>query len=151
MTRARSRQRWARARWALSLSLACTPTHLEVDAQHPAQPGARVEPLPKVGAALAQDFDPLAPSSAAPPTSGPAEHAHGTANHEHEHEHDTAAPNTAVPASSEPSTSAPAGVTSQWTCPMHPEIVRPEPGKCPICGMQLVPLKAPPGDKAGTP
>jgi len=27
-----------------------------------------------------------------------------------------------------------------WTCPMHPEIVRTEPGKCPICGMKLVPV-----------
>lgn len=29
----------------------------------------------------------------------------------------------------------------QWTCPMHPEIVRNEPGSCPICGMDLVPLQ----------
>ncbi|MGC4089075.1 MAG: heavy metal-binding domain-containing protein [Polyangiaceae bacterium] len=29
-----------------------------------------------------------------------------------------------------------------YTCPMHPEIVRHEPGNCPICGMKLV-LKAP--------
>jgi len=29
----------------------------------------------------------------------------------------------------------------QWTCPMHPEIVRDEPGSCPICGMDLVPKK----------
>ena len=26
---------------------------------------------------------------------------------------------------------------TQWTCPMHPEIVRDEPGACPICGMAL--------------
>lgn len=26
-----------------------------------------------------------------------------------------------------------------YTCPMHPEIVRSEPGTCPICGMNLVP------------
>jgi P-type Cu+ transporter len=26
-----------------------------------------------------------------------------------------------------------------FTCPMHPEIVRPEPGPCPICGMALEP------------
>src|SRR5262245_18095322 len=25
----------------------------------------------------------------------------------------------------------------QWTCPMHPEIVRDAPGACPICGMAL--------------
>ncbi len=27
----------------------------------------------------------------------------------------------------------------QWTCPMHPEIVRDGPGACPICGMALEP------------
>lgn len=27
----------------------------------------------------------------------------------------------------------------EYTCPMHPEIVRNEPGSCPICGMELVP------------
>jgi Cu+-exporting ATPase len=26
---------------------------------------------------------------------------------------------------------------STWTCPMHPEVVRPGPGDCPICGMAL--------------
>jgi len=27
----------------------------------------------------------------------------------------------------------------QYTCPMHPEIIRDAPGSCPICGMDLVP------------
>ena len=27
-----------------------------------------------------------------------------------------------------------------WTCAMHPQIRMPEPGKCPICGMELIPL-----------
>ncbi len=27
----------------------------------------------------------------------------------------------------------------EYTCPMHPEIVRPGPGHCPICGMALEP------------
>ncbi|WP_282009553.1 heavy metal translocating P-type ATPase [Brevundimonas aveniformis] len=30
--------------------------------------------------------------------------------------------------------------TAQWTCPMHPEIIRDGPGSCPICGMALEPL-----------
>ncbi len=25
-----------------------------------------------------------------------------------------------------------------WTCPMHPEVVRDEPGQCPECGMNLI-------------
>jgi heavy metal translocating P-type ATPase len=38
----------------------------------------------------------------------------------------------------EPSTeTAPAGTI--WTCPMHPEIRRNQPGSCPICGMALEP------------
>jgi Cu2+-exporting ATPase len=31
--------------------------------------------------------------------------------------------------------------SNQYTCPMHPEIVRDEPGSCPICGMDLVPIE----------
>ncbi len=27
-----------------------------------------------------------------------------------------------------------------WTCAMHPQIRMPKPGKCPICGMDLIPL-----------
>jgi len=29
----------------------------------------------------------------------------------------------------------------QYTCPMHPEIIRNEPGNCPICGMALEPIQ----------
>ena len=29
-----------------------------------------------------------------------------------------------------------------WTCSMHPQIQRDEPGDCPICGMDLIPLDA---------
>ena len=29
----------------------------------------------------------------------------------------------------------------QWTCSMHPFIIRDKPGLCPICGMELVPVK----------
>ncbi|KAB8154951.1 efflux RND transporter periplasmic adaptor subunit [Kordia sp. TARA_039_SRF] len=28
---------------------------------------------------------------------------------------------------------------SMWTCSMHPQIMQPEPGDCPICGMDLIP------------
>jgi heavy metal translocating P-type ATPase len=32
------------------------------------------------------------------------------------------------------------GEVAEWTCPMHPEIRRPGPGSCPICGMALEPV-----------
>src|SRR5688500_14621755 len=32
--------------------------------------------------------------------------------------------------------------TSQFTCPMHPEIVQDTPGKCPKCGMDLIPRES---------
>jgi len=50
-----------------------------------------------------------------------------------EHEH---------PASSTTDANEPAVDASSYTCPMHPEIVRNEPGQCPICGMTLVPRAA---------
>lgn len=31
---------------------------------------------------------------------------------------------------------------STYTCPMHPQIVRDQPGTCPICGMDLVPMSS---------
>jgi Cu+-exporting ATPase len=36
----------------------------------------------------------------------------------------------------------PAGVPAgtQWTCPMHPEVIRDTAGDCPICGMALEPM-----------
>lgn len=33
------------------------------------------------------------------------------------------------------------GAAEQWTCPMHPEVIKDQAGSCPICGMDLVPLE----------
>jgi Cu+-exporting ATPase len=38
-----------------------------------------------------------------------------------------------------PEPAHPAGAKVEYTCPMHPEIVRDAPGSCPICGMALEP------------
>ena len=35
---------------------------------------------------------------------------------------------------------------AQWTCPMHPQILRDGPGACPICGMALEPVVPTEGD-----
>ena len=34
-----------------------------------------------------------------------------------------------------------------YTCPMHPEILSKEPGRCPKCGMKLVPKESAEGAK----
>jgi Cu(I)/Ag(I) efflux system membrane fusion protein len=36
-----------------------------------------------------------------------------------------------------------------WTCSMHPQVIEDAPGQCPICGMDLVPLRQNP-DEGGT-
>jgi RND family efflux transporter MFP subunit len=54
-----------------------------------------------------------------------------------------------TPASGPPPAGAPAVAPTAkkadkvkyWHCPMHPEIIREAPGKCPKCGMDLVPLQ----------
>lgn len=45
--------------------------------------------------------------------------------------------------SAAPATGGPAGQAGAtvYTCPMHPEIEQAEPGRCPACGMALVPEK----------
>src|SRR5512145_3501931 len=47
--------------------------------------------------------------------------------HEHHHNHEHAH-------------HAPPKPGAQYSCPMHPQIVRDAPGSCPICGMALVPI-----------
>ena len=43
------------------------------------------------------------------------------------------------------------GRVLEWTCPMHPEIVRGEPGSCPTCGMALEPRGVATDDDAVNP
>ena len=38
-----------------------------------------------------------------------------------------------------PEARGPRPAAAEWTCPMHPEIIRDGPGSCPICGMALEP------------
>jgi len=45
----------------------------------------------------------------------------------------------APPQSAPEARTTPGPAAPQWTCPMHPEIVRDAPGSCPICGMALEP------------
>ena len=60
--------------------------------------------------------------------------AHEHHHHDHHHEHAHQAAHAPV------APAAPAKPGAQYTCPMHPQIVRDAPGSCPICGMALVPI-----------
>src|SRR5580765_340924 len=42
-----------------------------------------------------------------------------------------------------PSAGTTTATAQKWTCAMHPQVVSDEPGKCPICGMDLVPKNSP--------
>ncbi|NUQ32440.1 MAG: heavy metal translocating P-type ATPase, partial [Dermatophilaceae bacterium] len=74
------------------------------------------------------------PSSFLEPGHPSSEPAHGTHGHHH---HDTAGHAAPTPTAGP---AAPVGDITEWTCPMHPEIRRPGPGTCPICGMALEPV-----------
>jgi P-type Cu+ transporter len=81
----------------------------------------------------------LAPSPPPAPAPAPAPAAPVPAPVAHEH----------VAPASTPAPTPPTPV--EWTCPMHPEIVRDRPGSCPICGMALEPrtVTLPGGGAAG--
>lgn len=121
----------SRVLWGISSLwlVGCTSAELEVPPTHPGHPQASsgrvawTEALTKAYA-----LDPGAPQVAAPADEH-AQHQHGGAQ---------VAPEATEKATQ--GTSAPAGAAA-FTCPMHPEVVRTEPGKCPICGMNLVPKK----------
>jgi len=46
----------------------------------------------------------------------------------------------ATPSPRPSATPAPASPSAGFTCPMHPSVKQAGPGKCPICGMNLVPI-----------
>ncbi len=52
------------------------------------------------------------------------------------------------PETTDPEGSAETVQTQLWTCGMHPNVITEEPGQCPICGMNLTPVKRPVGEEA---
>ncbi|MES2368586.1 heavy metal-binding domain-containing protein [Thiobacillus thioparus] len=51
------------------------------------------------------------------------------------------ATNSRAAGSGQPDSLVPRNAEDNWTCPMHPEVHRHEPGKCPVCKMKLVKAK----------
>lgn len=96
----------------------CSSSQLPSSSQHPASPDAPQAPLPPVGQALSEPAEPEAMAANSPDV-----HAHEGGG----------MPTVTQPAQAEQE-------AKSWTCPMHPEVVQSEPGKCPKCGMKLVPV-----------
>jgi len=74
---------------------------------------------------------------------GESAHREASSGEEHAKHHHAAAPehaaHGATPAAQQPGESSDSAAV--YTCPMHPEVTSPVPGKCPKCGMKLVPKK----------
>jgi len=79
-----------------------------------------------------------------------------TAHHEHQHAehhhhgsgctHDAAELGKTVNVATPTADRASAAKPGQYTCPMHPEVVRDAPGSCPLCGMALIAIAGTGGD-----
>jgi hypothetical protein len=112
---------------------ACVGTDLEVPANHPGSPEANTGKIAS-STALGKEFDLQVEDRESPDS------AH--AGHEHQSGGTPAAsPSSETGERAAPSPSQQTTDGTTYVCPMHPEIVRKEPGKCPICGMKLVPKK----------
>ncbi|MEO6603390.1 MAG: heavy metal-binding domain-containing protein [Polyangiaceae bacterium] len=126
---------------------ACTNTELALGQNDAANPQAATAPLP----ARVR----LSPSADAPPATPPMPEEHPATQQDMPagmkmdgEELRPVAPhathqagNTGMmmrEASKNEATAAPQKAT-HWTCPMHPNVDLPKPGKCPICGMKLGP------------
>lgn len=135
----------------------CASSQMPSDPQHPASPDAPQAPLAPVGEALAEPAEPhmtgATSTDAHSHESGGASEAAHTATPDGSHDASHVGHSGSVPASAtgpHPGHGAPASATREdkeaqrWTCPMHPEVLQSEPGKCPKCGMKLVPATAKP-------
>jgi len=125
------------------LALACAPTALDTSGNRASNPQAAVAPLPA-------SEDPL---RAAPPPPTKAR-THPTEPEPAGHHHPGAAPtpsnSSAGGGPNAPGADGRPDAKATWTCSMHPEIRRNEPGRCPVCGMNLVRVPPSPGRDGGT-
>ena len=143
----------------MALSVAgCTSSQLEQGPEHPASAEAPVAPLQPVGKALSNDGETArgdvspAPnpheahgqhgSGTEPGAAGQAHPSNSAGGSEHsEHARGADSPPAPSGGGSHAAHDGHESAAESWTCTMHPEVSEPKPGKCPKCGMNLVPAE----------
>ena len=107
-----------------------------LSSDHPASvdaPEALYTPQPSI---LSQDGANPSTGGASQPSSGDSGHAHhGTSRQPPDM---SGMPGMPAMTTRNSSTTQPQQAQTIYTCPMHPEVVRSAPGRCPKCGMTLV-------------
>lgn len=95
--------------------------------------------------------NPNAPESESVTAAGRSTSTAGEAAKAGQHHHGAAPPEGSAgsPSSAQPAPSENPGTGTLYTCPMHPDVTRSTPGRCPQCGMELVP-RTPQGDHQDT-
>ena len=110
----------------LGTTVSCSPGPVPVSQslRDPSNPAAQEGVVPTVGAGDTRSGQ----RSDEAPADG---HAH------HQHDHGAAG----APTQQAGATRDAGSASAVYTCPMHPEVTSPTPGRCPKCGMNLVPGK----------
>jgi hypothetical protein len=112
----------------------CVSSDLASEPRDPANPAASSALPPARSPALTSGFDPFQAYGKKADSSGEHEHATNDAAHAAH----------AQPERGDVGTSAEPKGNVIYVCPMHPEVQRTEPGRCPKCGMPLEVRKAGP-------
>lgn len=127
----------------LFLGCATPPPDPAQSTAHPANANATVEPLPPSAGVLTAGLQDSSGRASEPSRVGHEGHGQTSGNRPGDNSahrgHAEHGPATATQAPASRPATQPGGQT--YTCPHHPEVVSTEPGKCPKCGMQLVPTK----------
>ncbi len=109
--------------------------------EHPASIDAPAAPV-HAPSPLLSDADPVVRTPPATPPGGAAHQGHAALS---SHEHGDASMGHGEASmqqnGAEPNDEAAAPLPAAYVCPMHPEVISPQPGRCPKCGMQLVQVK----------
>ena len=121
---------------AASLVVVCTAT-----ACSPGPMPVSQSPRDPSNPAAAEGVVPPVAAGASAPTEGSQGTHSQTVQDSQSHQHDHSSHRASGSAGGAQVQATDAGVSAIYVCPMHPEVTSSAPGRCPKCGMNLVPKK----------